>query len=194
MCHGRGASLAQVGLGLTTLVAAGRTDRVVHGLHRLRRDRLEHDKLGVRGRRRLLAPSSGGCFREGAAHHYSRAESGIVMKPPMPKSRPIPQIVAAFVAELEASLRDELLNRVQSALAGVRHDGAADRQSTGRRPRAIRLTKDGLAARKRQGEYLGLLRSLRGRARASIKKIARERGVVAALKAGRGLRRTTTEG
>jgi hypothetical protein len=111
----------------------------------------------------------------------------------MAKPRPIPEIVAAFVAELEASLREELLNRVQGALAGAIRSSAgpapaAAAPSTSGKRRALRLTKDGLAARRRQGQYLGLLKGLRGRERASIKKIARERGVVAALKAGRALR------
>ena len=106
----------------------------------------------------------------------------------MTQPRPIPEIVAAFVAELEASLREELLSRVQGALAGAVRSGPAVAPGARGQRRPLRLTKDGLAARRRQGQYLGLLKGLRGRQRASIKKIAREQGVAAALKAGRTLR------
>ncbi|MGD0835985.1 MAG: hypothetical protein ABSB49_04980 [Polyangia bacterium] len=48
--------------------------------------------------------------------------------------------------------------------------------------RKLRLSAKGLAARKLQGQYLGLLRGLGPGPRARVKKIAREHGVAEALK------------
>ena len=53
---------------------------------------------------------------------------------------------------------------------------------TASKRRKIKLTAKGLAARKLQGQYLGLLRGLKPGARARVKKIAREKGVAEALK------------
>jgi hypothetical protein len=48
--------------------------------------------------------------------------------------------------------------------------------------RKLNLTAEGLAARKRQGHYMGLLRGLQPGARLRVKKVAREQGVAAAIK------------
>jgi len=49
-------------------------------------------------------------------------------------------------------------------------------------PRKRKLSPEGLAVRKLQGKYLGVLRGLRPVARARVKKVAREKGVAAAIK------------
>ena len=48
--------------------------------------------------------------------------------------------------------------------------------------RKLKLSAKGLAARKLQGQYLGLLRGLGAGPRARVKKVAREKGVAEALK------------
>jgi hypothetical protein len=48
--------------------------------------------------------------------------------------------------------------------------------------RKLKLTAKGVAARKLQGQYLGLLRGLRPGVRLRVKKVAREKGVAEAIK------------
>jgi hypothetical protein len=48
--------------------------------------------------------------------------------------------------------------------------------------RKLKLTAKGMAARKLQGQYLGLLRGLGQGARLRVKKVAREKGVAEAIK------------
>jgi hypothetical protein len=48
--------------------------------------------------------------------------------------------------------------------------------------RKLKLTAKGTAARKVQGQYLGLLRGLRPGVRLRVQKVAREKGVAEAMK------------
>jgi hypothetical protein len=105
------------------------------------------------------------------------------------------EFVGRIEAMVQAQIRDRVLSTLTTAMTG-RETLAAER-STAKKPdkplatpkrRQIKLTAQGLAARKLQGQYLGLLRGLGPGARARVQKVAREQGVAAAIKFANALK------
>lgn len=98
------------------------------------------------------------------------------------------EFTARVVAAAKAQANERVLSAVSAALEG-RGAGAsmapakAEKVSAGAPgKRKLKLSAKGLAARKLQGQYLGLLRGLGPGPRARVKKVAREKGVAEALK------------
>lgn len=97
------------------------------------------------------------------------------------------EFTARVVAAAKAQANERVLSAVSAALAG--HGAAvpapaakADKAVAPGGKRKLKLSAKGLAARKLQGQYLGLLRGLGPGPRARVKKVAREKGVAEALK------------
>jgi hypothetical protein len=93
-------------------------------------------------------------------------------------------LVTAFLSGIELLVRDRAQALVRAVLGRTNGDVIG-----GRPIRARGATAAVRATRLRQGQYLGLLRGLRGKAKRQIQTIARTEGVAAALRAGRNLRR-----
>jgi hypothetical protein len=116
----------------------------------------------------------------------------------MPNSSPdIESIVRDFATRVEAVVRAQLTENISSAfavLAGnktptakpvvAESSKAAKAAPAVAAPgkRKLKLTAKGTAARKVQGQYLGLLRGLRPGVRLRVQKVAREKGVAEAMK------------
>ncbi|MBN2559500.1 MAG: hypothetical protein JXQ75_01030 [Phycisphaerae bacterium] len=114
----------------------------------------------------------------------------------------VPDIDASirdFTARLAEAIEAQVRERVLSAMASVFYPPAPPLASklTQRKPgrrsapkarRAPRLSAEALAVRRLQGQYLGALRGLPPAARARVKKLAREKGVAAAVKLAVSLR------
>ncbi|MGD0838218.1 MAG: hypothetical protein ABSB49_16395 [Polyangia bacterium] len=113
-------------------------------------------------------------------------------------SSEIEAIVREFTARVLAAAKAQASERVLSAVsAALGEQGAFASVPPARIEKAerieklpqaepgkrkLRLSPKGLAARKLQGQYLGLLRGLAAGPRARVKKVAREQGVAEALK------------
>jgi hypothetical protein len=91
----------------------------------------------------------------------------------------VADLIEQFVARLEEVVQAQARDRVFAAL------GAAAPGTPARRPRVAASPQ-----RRLQGQYLGLLRGLTGRARQRVQAVARESGVASALRLGRRLRRS----
>ena len=116
----------------------------------------------------------------------------------MPNTSPdIESIVRDFATRVEAVVRAQLSENISSAFAVL----AGNKTSTAKPvvaksskaakaapavatpgKRKLKLTAKGTAARKVQGQYLGLLRGLRPGVRLRVQKVAREKGVAEAMK------------
>ena len=85
----------------------------------------------------------------------------------------IQTLISRFVSELETLVRETSLARALGSLgaAGIRTDSRADR-----------INRVASPARRLQGRYLGLLRTLRGQARQRVRAVAKRDGVAAAIK------------
>jgi len=100
------------------------------------------------------------------------------------------EFTARVVAAAKAQANERVLSAVASALTGQAAPVAAPAAKAGKPgpvapipgKRKLKLSAKGLAARKLQGQYLGLLRGLGPGPRARVKKVAREKGVAEALK------------
>lgn len=98
------------------------------------------------------------------------------------------EFTARVVAAAKAQANERVLSAVATALSGqaaVAHAPSAKADKTAVAApgkRKLKLSAKGLAARKLQGQYLGLLRGLGPGPRARVKKVAREKGVAEALK------------
>jgi hypothetical protein len=88
-------------------------------------------------------------------------------------TKDIQSLISQFVAELESLVHEWSLQR---ALAGLELAAAPANSEAGRIGRAVS------PARRLQGRYIGLLRSLRGQARQRVRAAAKRDGVAAALK------------
>ncbi len=105
-------------------------------------------------------------------------------------STEIESIVREFTARVVAAASAQANERVLSAVSAALKGHASVASAPAARPakiaapakRKLRLSAKGLAARKLQGQYLGLLRGLSAGPRARVKKVAREKGVAEALK------------
>jgi len=102
-------------------------------------------------------------------------------------------IIRDFAARLVTAVHVHAGERVLSVVAAAltKTEGSATRALPGAKnsgatvdvvPHKRKLSAKGLAARKRQGQYLGLLRGLQPGARARVKKVAQDKGVAEALK------------
>jgi hypothetical protein len=108
-------------------------------------------------------------------------------------STEIESIVREFTARVVAAAKVQASERVLSAVSAALTGQAAPSAAPSAKPqkaaaapvpgkRKLKLSAKGLAARKLQGQYLGLLRGLGPGPRARVKKVAREKGVAEALK------------
>jgi hypothetical protein len=96
------------------------------------------------------------------------------------------------LAAAKAQASERVLSAVSAALeegapvaqpARIEKSGGTEKAPPAEpRKRKLRLSAKGLAARKLQGQYLGLLRGLGPGPRARVKKVAREHGVAEALR------------
>lgn len=102
----------------------------------------------------------------------------------------IREFAAKLVEMTEADMRRRAFAAVSSVVTAVggRASAAASPQAPGPAKRPLQLSPKGLAARKLQGQYLGMLRGLSANHRLRVKKVAREQGVAAALKLGNSLK------
>jgi len=92
-------------------------------------------------------------------------------------------LVSEFVEKLVAAVEDEALVRArQTIVRGL--DGLLPGRARAVSGRSASVRRSGpvTAARKRQGQYLGRLRRLSGRARQRVQALAREKGVAEAIK------------
>jgi len=97
------------------------------------------------------------------------------------------EFTARVVAAAKAQANERVLSAVSNALTGQAVPSAAPAVKAAKAApipgkRKLKLSAKGLAARKLQGQYLGLLRGLGPGPRARVKKVAREKGVAEALK------------
>ena len=115
-----------------------------------------------------------------------------ILAPMTTKAPDLDALVRDFTARLveavEAQVRERVLaaaarafalptaNRSATSLKGGVEGGAAPK--TGR---TLKLTAKGLAIRKLQGQYLGVLRGLAPTARERVKAVAKRKGVAAAV-------------
>jgi hypothetical protein len=111
-------------------------------------------------------------------------------------STEIESIVREFTARVVAAAKvqasERVLSAVSAALTGQPASSAAPSAKANKADKAaaapvpgkrkLKLSAKGLAARKLQGQYLGLLRGLGPGPRLRVKKVAREKGVAEALK------------
>ena len=105
-------------------------------------------------------------------------------------STEIESIVREFTARVVTIARAQANERVLSAVSAALKGQASVTPAPAARSekpaaparRKLRLSAKGLAARKLQGQYLGLLRGLSAGTRLRVKKVAREKGVAEALK------------
>jgi hypothetical protein len=88
-------------------------------------------------------------------------------------TKDVQSLITQFVSELESLVREWSLQR---ALAGLGLAAAPADSRPGRINRAVS------PARRLQGRYIGLLRSLRGQARQRVRTTAKRDGVAAAVK------------
>jgi hypothetical protein len=104
-------------------------------------------------------------------------------------------IIRDFTSRLVTAAHVQVGERVLSVVAAALTEGgtAPARRLPGRKssgapvtaaagPRKLKLSAKGLAARKVQGRYLGLLRGLQPGARARVQKVARDKGAAEAIK------------
>jgi hypothetical protein len=97
------------------------------------------------------------------------------------------EFTARVVAAAKAQANERVLSAVATALTGQTASAPAPTAKAAKSvavpgKRKLKLSAKGLAARKLQGQYLGLLRGLNPGPRARVKKVAREKGVAEALK------------
>jgi hypothetical protein len=97
------------------------------------------------------------------------------------------EFTARVVAAAKAQASERVLSAVATALTGQPASAPAQTAKAAKSvavpvKRKLKLSAKGLAARKLQGQYLGLLRGLGPGPRARVKKVAREKGVAEALK------------
>jgi hypothetical protein len=106
----------------------------------------------------------------------------------------IEKLIREFTNRIEAVARAQSAERLFSVVAGAlgtNGKGApqASAKATKAAPkpavpgkRKLNLSAKGMAARKLQGQYLGILRGLKPGVRARVKKVAHEKGVAEAIK------------
>ena len=111
-------------------------------------------------------------------------------------------MVRDFVSRVQLAVTAEAADRVRSAIASTFRDTpqpSVHRQATAKtsKPavsapvegkRKLQLSPAALAARKIQGQYMGLLRGLSQADRERVKKHAKENGVSAAVRFGKTLK------
>jgi hypothetical protein len=105
----------------------------------------------------------------------------------------IEKLIREFTNRIEAVARAQSAERLFSVVAGAlgTNGKAAPQQVTAKakapKPavpgkRKLNLSAKGMAARKLQGQYLGILRGLKPGVRARVKKVAHEKGVAEAIR------------
>lgn len=88
------------------------------------------------------------------------------------------QLQAALQEEAAEKLRERIAHVVDAAVQGARKTGNIYVVPKSTRPQ---LSAKALQARKRQGQYLGLLRAMKGPKRERVRKTAAKKGVPAAI-------------
>jgi hypothetical protein len=105
----------------------------------------------------------------------------------------IEKLIREFTNRIEAVARAQSAERLFSVVAGaLGTSGKAAPQQAAAKAKApkpavpgkrkLNLSAKGMAARKLQGQYLGILRGLKPGLRARVKKVAHEKGVAEAIK------------
>ncbi len=107
-------------------------------------------------------------------------------------STEIEKLIREFTNRIEAVARAQSAERLFSVVAGAlgtSGKGAPQAPAKAKAPkpavpgkRKLNLSAKGMAARKLQGQYLGILRGLKPGLRARVKKVAHEKGVAEAIK------------
>jgi hypothetical protein len=108
----------------------------------------------------------------------------------MSNTSEIERLVRDFVAQIVAAVQAQSADRALAAVGAAfgepppsgstRNSASPVAQAAVRKK--VRLSPAGLAVRRLQGKYLGLLRGLSLEKRARVKKVAREKGVTEAVK------------
>lgn len=93
----------------------------------------------------------------------------------------LPALINDFVARLEDAIESRIREHLLAGLNADKGSGRGTKRPA--RPAAVS------SSRRRQGQYIGLLRSLSGRDRARVQAAARKDGVPAALRLARQLKR-----
>jgi hypothetical protein len=99
--------------------------------------------------------------------------------------RLVRDFVERIVVAVQAQSEDRVLAAVGAAFGEASQAGREHRLASSAAKVAVRkvnLTPAGLAMRKLQGKYLGVLRTLTSGKREQVKKVAREKGVAEAIK------------
>ena len=91
-------------------------------------------------------------------------------------------LVSEFVEKIIAVVEDEALARAKESIVRGLDGFTPARRGANSRARVSAHAGPVSAARKRQGQYLGRLKRLRGRDRQRVQALARERGVGEAIK------------
>jgi hypothetical protein len=117
----------------------------------------------------------------------------------------ITAIIDTFVNQITAAVESAVTQRLQAAIAGA--FGAPQKRGPGRPAKRVvapvapvaapkaaarkvrRVTPKVIRARKIQGQYMGALRALSAADKAKVRAVAKEKGVAAAVKMAKGLRR-----
>jgi hypothetical protein len=111
-------------------------------------------------------------------------------------------IIVSFVERIIATVESQTIERVQNAIVAAFSRSAASpmpssraretspaAETSAKKTRKLNLTPEGLAARKRQGKYLSILRSLPTTIGERVKKVGREKGVASAIEFAASLKR-----
>ena len=113
----------------------------------------------------------------------------------MPKaSAEVEAVITSFVERIIATVESQTIERVQRAVLvafprspastvpiSLARETSPAAETSAKKTRKINLTPKGLAARKLQGKYMGLLRGLPAAKRERVKLVAHEKGVAAAI-------------
>ncbi len=114
----------------------------------------------------------------------------------------ITAIIDTFVNKITAAVESAAAQRLQAAIAGA--FGTSQKRGPGRpakqavvpvtplaapKAAARMVTPKVIRARKLQGQYLGALRALAAADKAKVKAVAKEKGVAAAVKMAKGLKK-----
>jgi hypothetical protein len=108
----------------------------------------------------------------------------------------IESIVRDFASRIAMLVRTQMSEDISTGLARLTEGRTSTKPARTETPpaakvattvavpgkRKLKLTAKGMAARKLQGQYLGMLRGLRPGARLRVRKMARESGVAEAIK------------
>lgn len=105
----------------------------------------------------------------------------------------IEPIIRSFVESVIAIVEGQMVQRVQNAVASAFAASAAPKTISGaetghaakpatKKGRKLNLSPEAIAVRKRQAKYMSIIKPLTTTNRERVKKVAREKGVAAAIR------------